>query len=80
MLLRGSVLTNTDSVLGIVVYVGMTTKVMSKKKPKQKVSNIMRIMNQLLYSLFVFQFFIVLIFTSVGTVWTTQESEKHYYL
>ena len=55
LLLRGCVLRNTDEIRAVVVYVGMQTKIMmNSKKVRPKVSNIMKIMNKLLYSLFIF--------------------------
>lgn len=54
-LLRDTVLKNTDWIVGIAVNLGKETKIMmNSKKPKQKVSNMMRTMNKLLYSVFVF--------------------------
>jgi magnesium-transporting ATPase (P-type) len=46
LILRGCFLRNTESVIGIVVYTGMDTKIMKNlKKPLYKMSNIMRLMN-----------------------------------
>lgn len=53
--MRGCKLRNTDYVLGFVVYTGIETKVMmNQRKPKPKVSNVMRMMNTMLYSVFMF--------------------------
>ena len=55
LLLRGCFVKNTEFVIGIVVYTGMDTKIMKNmKKPLYKVSNIMRLMNSMLYSVFAF--------------------------
>jgi magnesium-transporting ATPase (P-type) len=55
MLLRGCFVRNTEYVIGIVVYTGMKTKIMMNlKKPLHKISNIMRLMNKMLYSVFLF--------------------------
>jgi len=55
LLLRGCFVKNTNYGLGIVVYTGMNTKIMrNMKKPPHKVSNIMRLMNKMLYSVFAF--------------------------
>lgn len=55
LLLRGCFVRNTVEVIGIVVYVGMDTKIMRNlKRPPHKVSNIMKQMNKMLYSVFAF--------------------------
>lgn len=46
---------NTHYGIGIVTYTGMNTKIMKNlKKPPHKVSNIMKLMNKMLYSVFAF--------------------------
>ena len=55
LLLRGCFVKNTDHGIGIVVYTGMQTKIMRNlKKPPHKVSNVMHLMNRMLYTVFVF--------------------------
>lgn len=55
LLLRGCVLRNTDHVYGVVVYTGHETKIMlNSKAPPSKVSNVLRKMNKILYSVFFF--------------------------
>ena len=55
LMLRGCFLRNTNEVVGIVVYTGMDTKIMRNlKKPPHKVSNIMKQMNRMLWSVFIF--------------------------
>ena len=55
LILKGCTLKNTEYILGIVIYSGHSTKIMKNAKPpKVKVSNVMKIMNLLLYSLFAF--------------------------
>lgn len=55
MILRGCTVRNTDFAICIVVYVGNNTKIMKNlKKSPHKVSNMMRQMNKVLYSVFVF--------------------------
>ncbi len=78
LLLRGCYVRNTSYGIGIVAYTGMNTKIMRNlKKPPHKVSNIMRLMNKMLYSVFVFQ--IVLIFTFAGANfgWIKTNYSKH---
>ena len=55
LLLRGCTLKNTPYCFGICLYVGNQTKIMmNQKKSPSKVSNLMRLMNKLLYSVFGF--------------------------
>lgn len=81
LMLRGCFLRNTDEVVGIVVYTGMDTKIMRNlKKPPHKVSNIMKQMNRMLWSVFLFQLALILIFAGLYLNWTTENSRKHFYL
>ena len=53
--LRGSILRNTESTIGIIVYSGMQTKIMRNfKKIPYKVSYVMDLMNKMLYTVFAF--------------------------
>lgn len=55
LLLRGCFVKNTDYGIGVVVYTGMDTKIMRNlKKAPHKVSNVMKLMNKMLYTIFVF--------------------------
>jgi phospholipid-transporting ATPase len=55
VLLRGCTLKNTDYVYGIVLYVGNDTKIMqNSKNAPRKISNMMIMMNKILYSVFCF--------------------------
>jgi len=48
-------LRNTDYILGFAVNTGKETKIMmNQKKAKTKISNVMRLMNTMLYSVFMF--------------------------
>jgi len=53
---------------------------MNSKKPKQKVSNIMRKMNYLLYSVFAFQLGIIVTFATLSVIWQKNNGEGHNYL
>ena len=67
LLLRGCFIRNTETGLGLVVYTGMQTKIMKNlKKPPHKVSNIMRLMNKMLYSVFAFQFCLILLYAGLN--------------
>ena len=79
--MRGCKLRNTDYVLGFVVYTGVETKLMmNQRKPQPKVSNVMRMMNSLLYSVFMFQLVIILLFASLGMIWQANNADVHTYL
>jgi phospholipid-transporting ATPase len=53
---------------------------MNSKKPKQKVSNIMRKMNYLLYSVFAFQLLIILTFATLSCIWQSSNAKSFVYL
>lgn len=81
VLLRGCTLKNTDYVYGIVLYVGNDTKIMqNSKKPKRKLSNLMLMMNRILYSVFAFQLLLVVVFASLSLAWTSANAGEHIYL
>ena len=70
LVLRGTMLKNTEYVVGVAVYVGADTKIFkNSKKPPRKVSKLMTLMNRLLYSVFVFQMVIIIIYASVSVQW-----------
>jgi phospholipid-translocating ATPase len=55
LFLRGCILKNTDWIYGIVVYTGPESKVMlNSKATPSKMSNVLRKMNHMLYSVFAF--------------------------
>jgi magnesium-transporting ATPase (P-type) len=81
MLLRGCTVRNTQDVIGVVVYVGNDTKIMKNlKRSPHKVSNIMRLMNNMLYSVFLFQFILICFFAALYLNWNTNNSLEHFYL
>ena len=82
LLLRGCTLKNTEECVGICIYVGNETKIMmnQKKTIKAKVSNLMRLMNKMLYSVFVFQFLIISLWATLSLVWMGNHREKQQYL
>ena len=81
LLLRGCTLKNTPYCFGVCLYVGNQTKIMmNQKKAPAKVSNLMRMMNKILYSVFAFQFLIICLWASLSLVWMTDNKEKHIYL
>lgn len=81
LLLRGCTLKNTPYCFGICIYVGNQTKIMmNQKKPPAKISNLMRLMNKLLYSVFGFQFLIICLWASLSLVWMQNNRDNHIYL
>ncbi len=70
MLLRGCYLRNIDYCVGLAIYVGDETKIMKNaKKPPKKVSAIMTMMNYMLYSVFAFQFVLIIVYAMVSLQW-----------
>ena len=81
LLLRGCFIRNTEFCVGIVVYTGPETKIMmNSKKPPTKVSNVMKMMNKMLYTVFAFQIFLLFIFSSLSVVWNGNVAEDLSYL
>ncbi|CAI2367483.1 unnamed protein product [Moneuplotes crassus] len=81
MLLRGCVLRNTPFVVGVVVYVGKESKIMKNaKKAPRKVSNLMKMMDYMLYTVFLFQIVIIMAFASVSVGWISEKGRKYEYL
>lgn len=72
---------NTEYCYGIVLYVGGNTKIMkNSKKPPRKISNLMRLMNKMLYTVFVFQISIIILFASLSMHWSEDNAKEHVYL
>jgi phospholipid-transporting ATPase len=81
LLLRGTSVKNTEFAFGIVVYVGMETKIMkNQKKSPTKISNIFRKMNYMLYTVFLFQLVIIVTLASLSLKWQQSWAGKHFYL
>ena len=81
LLLRGTTLRNTEYVYGIPIYIGNETKIMMNSKPcPTKVSNVMKLMNTMLFQVFMFQLLIILLFASMSMIWQANNAEGHIYL
>ena len=78
LLLRGCVLKNTMFVIGMVIYTGAETKVMlNSKAPPSKVSNVLRTMNKMLYTVFALQACICFLFAGLYIEWSDSEGSSH---
>jgi magnesium-transporting ATPase (P-type) len=81
LLLRGVTLKNTEYAHGIVLYVGNHTKIMmNAKKPPNKVTRLMLMINKMLYSVFALQFCIIALFTGLSMAWQNSNADKARYL
>jgi phospholipid-transporting ATPase len=76
MLLKGSILRNTEFIYGMVIYSGHNTKIMKNaKSPPLKMSNLMRVMNRLLLSVFLFLVIIALVFSLMNFMFTSENNQ-----
>ena len=81
MILKGCIVKNTKFVYGIVIYVGHHTKIMkNSKKPKPKISKIMKTMNKIMYSLFAFTISICAIFSLCSMKFIDKNSKNYTYI
>ena len=81
LLLRGWYLRNTEFCYGIAVYLGQRTKIMmNAKKPRRKVSNLMKLMNYMLYTVFGLQIGIIILFATLSWIWINNKGSKYDYL
>ena len=81
LLLRGCFLRNTEFCFGIAVYLGQKSKIMmNAKKPKRKVSNLMKLMNYMLYTVFGLQIAIIILFATLSCIWINNKGSKYDYL
>jgi len=64
-----------------VVYTGPESKIMmNSKKPPTKVSNVMKMMNKMLYTVFAFQIILLFLFSSLSVIWNGNYAEDYSYL
>ena len=81
LLLKGCTLRNTKYCIGVSIYTGHSTKIMKNAKPPQiKVSNLMKVMNILLYSMFVFLGLICISFSIGFIFWQRNQGSILSYL
>lgn len=81
ILLKGCTLRSTDYIIGVCIYTGHSTKIMKNAKPpEQKRSDLMKMMNYLLYSLFAFLILLCLLYSLLFIYWQNKYGEPHIYL
>jgi len=81
LLLRGSTLKNTEWIMGIAVYCGQNTKsYQNSRKPPAKMSNVLRKMNKVLYSVFFCQSMICLVLAIISVTWESTNAAANFYL
>lgn len=77
MILRGSVLRNTQWVYGLVVYAGKQSKIqMNSKRASQKVSNLEKVANKVLAAVLSFELIMCICGLVLNTVWTSAVENK----
>jgi phospholipid-transporting ATPase len=81
LLLRGCTLQNTDYVHGLVIYTGHESKIMlNSKQAPSKSSNVLKKMNKILYTVFLFQFSLCLLLAGLSIKWEENNITEHAYL
>ena len=78
LLLRGTFLRNTDWAVGLAIYTGIETKIYKNSKSSpHKTSNVMRLMNKMLATVFLFQLTIVFTCAGFNYRWASEVAEQH---
>lgn len=81
LILKGCLLKNTDFIFGVVIYTGHDSKMMlNSKAPPSKRSSVQKKMNYILYSVFLFQASICLLWAGLSFEWRKYEADDHVYL
>ena len=76
LLLKGSILKNTEYIIGMIVYCGFNTKIMKNaKNPRIKMSFVMKTMNFILQTVFLFQITCCALFSVAYLIFTDQKEE-----
>ena len=71
LLLRGCTLRNIKHAYGVVIYVGKHSKIMMNSATvPDKLSNMIRTMNWILYTIFLMVFLLMALFATLSTIWT----------
>eukprot|EP01087_Luapelamoeba_hula_P010089 TRINITY_DN2655_c0_g3_i1.p1 TRINITY_DN2655_c0_g3~~TRINITY_DN2655_c0_g3_i1.p1 ORF type:complete len:1296 (-),score=220.20 TRINITY_DN2655_c0_g3_i1:95-3982(-) len=81
LLLRGSVLRNTNYIVGLVLYTGHQTKYMlSTTDPPSKRSRVEKLMNRLIVMVLILEIMLVTVSAILGGVWQEIEGRHMWYL
>ena len=81
LLLRGCQLRNTRRLYGFVIYTGQESKIMlNSKEAPSKMSNVLKRMNKMLYTVYGMQFFICISFAGLSVYWKSVFVDTHLYL
>lgn len=81
MLLRGSILRNTDYIYGLVTYSGADTKVaLNMRAPPSKLGGIERMMNRVVVGLFSILMLITIIASIIAGVWQRRHGAGQWYM
>lgn len=81
LILKGCTLKNTDFAIGTVIYTGKNTKIMkNSKQPTIKVSKILKTMNILLYSLFLFTVAICVVLSGFSLKFKLDSTDQREYI
>jgi phospholipid-transporting ATPase len=81
LLLRGCTLKNSGYAYGAVIYTGHETKSMlNSKEAPSKMSHVLRLMNRMLYTVFLVQISLCLLFAGLSVNWNDNYADKHDYL
>jgi len=77
LLLKGSILKNTEYVIGLIVYCGFNTKIMKNaKNPRIKMSYVMKTMNFILKTVFLFQITCCTLFSIAYLIFTDEKEDS----
>ena len=81
LLLRGCQLRNTRRLYGLVIYTGQESKIMlNSKEARSKMSNVLKRMNKMLYTVYAMQFCICVSFAGLSVYWQSVFVDTHLYL
>ena len=81
MILKGSILKNTNFVIGIVIYAGHYTKIMKNSRNYiHKTSKIIKTMNKIMYSLFAFTVSACIIFSVCNVKFVDKYANSYTYI